>query len=52
MRLTCVLTVASLTTRTRAIVDLPTSGREILVIVGLATLAFGVTELRLVRRIR
>jgi len=28
------------------------SGREILGIVGLATLAFGVIELRLVRRIR
>ena len=34
-----------------ALVDLPTSGREILAVVGLATLAFGVTELRLARRI-
>ena len=32
-----------------ALVDLPASGREVLALVGLATLAFGVTELRLVR---
>lgn len=29
--------------------DLPTSGTEVLLVVGAATLAFGVTELRLVR---
>jgi hypothetical protein len=32
-----------------ALVDLPASGREVLGLVGLATLGFGITELRLVR---
>jgi hypothetical protein len=35
-----------------AVVDLPTRGEVVVALVGLATLAFGVTELRLVRALR
>ena len=35
-----------------ALVDLPTAGREVLALVGLATLGFGITELRLVRSLK